>query len=171
MLFPCLIVEIDLPAEKLRLVNPGAARLRWDEHGGTFVLRLEGPEVRETPELQEGGIYLEVALPEPASLIQRIEGFAGRHSLRLAAGAGVPELAEAPFLAAFHIPGKNLFIYCEDSRFTLRPGSRNTLELRIDGVFKSRRVPSQEADLVLHFEAAAMARLLAGMLAWARTGA
>ena len=45
------------------------------------------------------------------------------------------------------------------------------MELRVDGVFKARRVPCQETDLVMHLEMAAICRVLTGMLAWARRGA
>ena len=40
-------VAANFPAEKLRLANQAPARLVWDEHGGTFVLRIEGLEVLE----------------------------------------------------------------------------------------------------------------------------
>ena len=69
MLFHCPRVQANFPAEKLRLANQDPARLVWDEHGGTFVLRVEGLEVVAAPELQgEAGIRLEVDLPEPAAL-------------------------------------------------------------------------------------------------------
>ena len=45
MLFHCPTVQANFPAAKLRLVNRAPARLVWDEHGGTFVLRVEGLEV------------------------------------------------------------------------------------------------------------------------------
>ena len=80
-------------------------------------------------------------------------------------------ISETPILVAGHIPGNNLFIYCEAPGLTLRRSGRQTMELRVDGVFKARRVPCQETDLVIHLEMAAMCRLLAGMLAWARRGA
>jgi hypothetical protein len=172
MLFHCPRVEVNFPAERLRLVNHGQARLLWDEHGGTFVLRLEGLEAAEAAEYQaEAGIWLEVALPEPASLAHRLESFAGRHSLRLVQGMAAEELAEQAILVACHIPGKQSFIYCEDSRLTLRRRDLSTMEVQIGGVFKARRVPCQETDVVIHLETAAMGRLLAGMLAWARQGA
>jgi hypothetical protein len=171
MLFHCPTAQADFPAEKLRLANRAPARLVWDEHGGTFVLRVEGLEVLAAPELQgEPGIRLVVDLPAPAALAGQIESFAGRHSLRLAVEPGGEELTETPILVACHVPGNNLFIYCEDPRLALRPEGRQTMTLRISGVFKARRVPCQETDVVIHLEAAAMARLLAGLLAWARQG-
>jgi hypothetical protein len=171
MLFHCPRAQANFPAEKLRLANLVPARLVWDEHGGTFVLRVEGLEVLEAPELQgEAGIWLEADLPEPESLAHQIEGFAGRHNLRLGAEPGGEELTETPILVACHVPGKNQFIYCEDPRLALRPEGRQTMTLRISGMFKARRVPCQETDLVIHLETAAICRLLAGMLGWARKG-
>jgi hypothetical protein len=172
MLFHCHRVQANFPGEKLGLVNRDQTKLIWDEHGGTFVLRVEGLEVVEVPEATgEAGIRLEVDLPEAVSLAQRIESFAGRHSLRLEKTTAVEVISETPILAAGHIPGNSLFIYCEAPRFTLRLSGRQTMELRVDGVFKARRVPCQETDLVVHLEMAAMCRLLAGLLGWARRGA
>ena len=171
MLFHCPRAQANFPAEKVRLANRTAARLVWDEHGGTMVLRVEGLEVLEAPELQgEAGIRLEADLPEPATLARQIEDFAGRHNLRLGAEPGREELTETPILVACHVPGKNQFIYCEDPRLALRPEGRQTMTLRISGVFKARRVPCQETDVVIHLKAAAICRLLAGMLGWARKG-
>ncbi len=171
MLFHCHRVQANFPGEKLGLVNQDHAKLLWDEHGGTFVLRVEGLEVVEAPEAPgEAGIRLEVELPQPASLAHLIENFAGRHSLRLGQETTAEVISETPILAAGHIPGKHLFVYCEAPRLTLRLSGRQSMELSIDGAFKARRVPCQATDLVIHLEMAAMCRLLAGMLGWARRG-
>ncbi len=50
MRFNCPRVSANFPAEKLRLVNRDQTRMLWDEHGGTFVLRVEDLEVVEAPE-------------------------------------------------------------------------------------------------------------------------
>ncbi len=171
MLFSCPRAQANFPTEKLRLANRGPARLVWDEHGGTMVLRVEGLEVLEAPELQGAAeIRLEVALPAPAALAGQIEIFAGQHSLHLDNGPFRVEFSETPVLAAGHIPGKNVFIFCEEPRLTVRRRETQAMELRVTGAFKSRRVPCQETDVVIHLDAAAMARLLAGLLAWARQG-
>jgi hypothetical protein len=171
MLFHCPRAQANFPAEKLRLANRTPARLVWDEHGGTMVLRVEGLEVLEVPELQgEAGIRLEVALPAPATLVRQIEDFAGRQALRLEPGPPRVEFSETPVVAACHLPGKNLFIFCEEPRLTIRRRETQVMELWVTGAFKSRRVPCQETDVVIHLEAAAMARLLAGLLAWTREG-
>lgn len=172
MLFHCHRVQANFPGEKLGLVNQEQTELHWDEHGGTFVLRVEGLEVVEAPRPEgEVMVRLEIDLPEPASLAHRIESFAGRHSLRLGEEMAAEVISETPILVACHIPGKHLFVYCEAPRLTLRLSGRQSMELRLDGVFKARRVPCQETDLVIHLEMAAMCRLLAGMLGWARRGA
>ena len=171
MLFHCPRVRANFPAERLCLVNHDQARLRWDEHGGTFVLRTEDLEVLEAPELAgEAAIRLEAALPEPETLAQRIEEFAGRHSLRLGPAPAGAELTEAPLLAACHLPGKSLFIFCESAQLTARLQDSHLLELVVRGAFRARWVPCQETDLVIHLDQAAMCRLLAGMLGWARKG-
>ena len=171
MLFHCPRVEANFPAEKVVLVNHEAARLLWDEHGGTFVLRVEGLEVVEAREpVGEAVIRVEAALPEPASLAQQIESFAGRHSLRLAPAPPGEEFSETPILVACHIPGKNLFIYSEGPQLTLRRCDPQTMEIRVIGVFKARRVPFKETDLVIHLDMAGICRVLGGMLAWTRKG-
>ena len=172
MQFHCRRVQANFPGEKLGLVNREPTELLWDEHGGTFVLRVEGLEAVEVQEAPgEAGVRLEFDLPEPASLARRIEDFAGRHGLRLGRETAVEEISETPILAACHIPGNKLFIYCEAPGLRLRLSDRQTMELCLDGVFKARRVPCQETDLVIHLEMAAICRVLAGMLAWARKGA
>ncbi|MCX5892797.1 MAG: hypothetical protein NTW80_07475, partial [Deltaproteobacteria bacterium] len=100
MRFHCHRVEANFPAEKLGLVNREQTKLVWDEHGGTFVLRVEGLEVVEIPAEGEAVIRLEVDLPEPADLAHRLEDFAGRHSLRLAQGMAAEELTEEAVLVA-----------------------------------------------------------------------
>lgn len=172
MLFHCPRVEANFPPEKVVLVNHEQARLLWDEHGGTFVLRVEGLEVVEAQEPEgEAMIRVEVTLPEPADLAQRIESFAGRHSLHLVECLAGEEFSETPILVACHIPGKNLFIYSEGPQLTLRRCDPQTMEFRVSGAFKSRGVPFKETDLVIHLDLAGMCRVLAGMLAWARKGA
>ncbi len=168
MLFHCPSVAANFPAAGLRLVNRAPARLLWTEHGGTFVLRLEGLEVEEAPELQgQGDIRVEAELPEPADLAEMLEGFAGEHSLRLGPSSQA-DLAEKPMLAACHIPGKNLFIFCEEPCLEIRRLNGRRMALTVTGAFKARRVPCQETDVVIHLDLAAIRRLLAGLLAWTR---
>lgn len=169
MQFDCSRVLADFPAAKLRLQNREPARLIWDEHGGTFVLRVEGLEVLERPELQgEAGIWLEAVLPPPSSLAGLIEGFAARHDLRLDPAPAAAELLETPILAACHLPGQNLFIFCEASQLTARRRGPQRLELRVSGAFQTRRLLSRQMDLVIHLTMASGSRLLASLLSWSR---
>ncbi|HEY9072777.1 MAG TPA: hypothetical protein VIN67_01485, partial [Desulfobaccales bacterium] len=94
----------------------------------------------------------------------------GEHGLRLEAGAAGTELSETPLLAACHIPGKHLFIFCEAPQLSLRLNEAKNLEMRVTGAFKGRRVLSQEADIIIHLSMASMTRLLAGLLAMSREG-
>jgi len=171
MLFHCRRVQANFPAEKLGLVSREKTGLRWDEHGGTFVLRVEGLELVEAPEAGgEAGIRVEIDLPEPASLADQIESFAGKHSLRLGQGRGGGEVEEKAVLAAVHLPGQRLFVYGEDPRLTVRRSGRQGLELLVQGAFKARQVPCQETDLVIHLERGPMCQVLAEMLGWAQAG-
>jgi len=171
MLFQVLRVEANFPAEKLHLVNHNQGRLFWGEHGGTFVLRGEGLEVVEAPEAAEGaGIRLEVALPEPGSLARQIEGFAGRHELRLSREAAAEVISETPILVACHISERQMFIYCEAPQVEMRLRGGQTLGFQISGVFEARRLACQETALIIHLETGAMVRLLGGLLAWTRDG-
>jgi hypothetical protein len=171
MLFHCPRAQANFPTEKLRLANRGPARLVWDEHGGTFVLRVEGLEVLEVPEAEgEVGVRLEVDLPAPAALAGQLEIFAGKHSLHLGQETAAEVISETPILVACHLPGKQLFVYCEAPRLTVRLSGRQSMELLVDGAFKARRVPCQATDLVIHLDAAAMCGVLAGLLAWTRQG-
>ncbi len=171
MVLACTRLEANFPAEKLRLVNRAAARLLWDEHGGTFVLRVNDLQMQEAPELQgESCLRLEAALPEAAVLARHIEKFAGDHALRLGPAKG-PDLLEKPLLVACHLPDQGLFIFCEEPQLTVRRSGESSLEILVTGNFKARRVSCRETDLVIHLDMAAMARLLAGMLAWTRAAA
>ncbi|MCL4500776.1 MAG: hypothetical protein M1438_02835 [Deltaproteobacteria bacterium] len=171
MLFHCHRVQANFPAQKLGLVSRDQTKLRWDEHGGTFVLWIEALEAAEAPELEgEVMIRLEVDLPEPASMARQVEDFAGQHNLRLSSSEPGVELLEKPILVACHVPVKQLFIYCEAPHLRLQQSSAETMELQISGAFKASRVPCQETDLVIHLEMAVMCRILAGLLAWARKG-
>ena len=150
---------------KMESAAPG--EMQWDEHGGTFVPRVGGLEVTPVAEpAPASGIWLEVALPLPESLLPAIREFAGAHRLPLTLLSPPPaELTETPILAAGHVPGQNLFIYCEEPQLHLRARGPQTLELTVTGAFKARRLPSREPDVVVHLAPAAMARLLSYVLA------
>ena len=170
MLLPCSRTRAVFAAAGVQLANAAPAGLLLDEHGGTFVLRVDGLEVLEVADpAADSGIWLEVALPLPESLLAEIRGFAGNYRLPLAPMSPPPsELTEVPILAAGHVPGKNLFVYSEESALQARAAGPQTLELSVTGIFRSRKVPCREPDLVVHLTAAAMARLLSFLLALGR---
>ncbi len=131
MLLPCSRARAVFAAAGVQLANAAPAGLLLDEHGGTFVLRVDGLEVLEVADpAADSGIWLEVALPLPESLLAEIRGFAGNYRLPLAPMSPPPsELTEVPILAAGHVPGKNLFVYCEESALQVRATGPQTLEL------------------------------------------
>jgi hypothetical protein len=162
MQLSCHKVQAVFPDDDLQLGHDPPSWVWWDEHGSTFILRVAGLKtVDKAQPAGEAGLFLEVAVDGGAALQGEIEGFAGQHHLPLNTPSGPPgELREQPILAACHIPEKQLFVYCETPELTARSGSGGNLELHATGRFRSRRVPCQEIDLVIHLTAPAMARLL-----------
>jgi hypothetical protein len=155
---PAIILECATPAPML-----------WDEHGGTFILRVDNLKVAEViaPEL-ESNLSLWISLMPPEPLIRDLEGFAATHQLPLTPPSG-PELLEEAVLAACHLPTQNLFVFAEEPRLTVKRRGE-AVELSVAGSFKARRVPCQETDLVIHLTRVAMARLVAFVLSLARGG-
>jgi hypothetical protein len=166
MWLPCSRARAVFASEGVQLVNAAPTAVVGDEHGGAFILRVEGLQVLEGTDPAPGSaIRLEVTLPLPEALLAEIREFAGNHRLPLAPLPPPPsELAEAPILAASHVPGRNLFVYCEEPVLHVRALDPQTLELAVTGAFRSRRVPCREADVVVHLTPAAMGRLLSYLL-------
>jgi hypothetical protein len=166
----CSRVQAVFADPPLKLENRVPLPLLWDEHGGTYVLRVVELYMTESTEAgEEAGFRAEISLPPEAALLRQVEEFASQHSLPLAPVAPLPaELTEEPILSACHIPAKTLFIFSEDSRLRLRAAAPQTLELAVSGSFKSRRIPSQETDLVIHLTPAAATRLLSFLRSLAR---
>jgi hypothetical protein len=167
MLLLCLRVQAVFPGEAVGLASDGPAQILWDEHGGTFILRVGDLKLVDPPEPGvEPGISLELALSPPEPLLEKIRGFAGKHSLSLTPKASPPpELTGKPLLAACHIPGKSLFIFCEEPELQARSTGAQTLKLTVTGPFRARRVPCREMDLVIHLTGPAMAQLLSYLFA------
>jgi hypothetical protein len=139
----------------------------WDEHGGTFVLRVEELAPAEASAGEpETGIILEIPLLAREELIRSLEEFAAQHQLPLVPPTG-PELEEDVVLAACHLPGQGLFVFAEEPRLAVKRRGE-AVELALEGRFKARRVPCRDTDLVIHLSRAAMARLVALVLGLAR---
>jgi hypothetical protein len=167
MLIPCLKAEARFADPGLRLGRATPAPMVWDEHGGTFVLRVDDLEVAEvSPPEPESGLSLTISLTPADQLSHALEEFAARHQLPLTSPSAL-ELAETAILAACHLPGRNLFIFAEAPGLVARRRGA-TLEVEVSGGFKARRVPCQATDLVLHLDKAAMARLVSYALGLAR---
>jgi hypothetical protein len=170
MLLLCPRVQAVFVSEGVRLAGPQPAQMLLDEHGGTYVLKVGELEVTEiTGTAEESGLLMEIALSPPQTLVKEIEEFAAQHRLPLAAETPAPApLAEQALLAACHIPQRNLFVFGEEPQLTVRNTAGATVELTVPGPFKSRRLVSREADMVIHLNPAAITRLLGYLLTLAR---
>ena len=169
MLILCNRFQASFADPGIRLELGGPASMVWDEHGGTFVLKLGDLKVTDlmTP-IEESGCRLEISLTPGPALISALEEFAGLHQFPLAPPAA-PELEEVALLAACHLPGKNLFVFAEEPTLTaVKLGE--SVELAVLGHFKAQRVPCQAIDLVIHLTKPAMTRLVAFVLSQARAG-
>jgi hypothetical protein len=104
---------------------------------------------------------LEVSLAPPDEMLSKFEHFAAQHNLAPALWHTLPEeLVEPLTLAACHLPEAKLFVFCETATLTARATPEGNMQLLVTGEFKSRNVPCQETDLVLHLERAHATRLL-----------
>ena len=169
MLIPCSRAQAVVADPKIRLDRHTPGFMVWDEHGGTFVLRVEDLVAQEVAAGElETGISLEIPLSLREGLIRSLEEFAAQHQLPLAPPSDLEMLEEA-VLAACHLPAQNLFVFAEKPRLTVKRRGE-VVELAVAGSFKARRVPCQETDLVIHLTRVAMARLVAFVLSLAREG-
>jgi hypothetical protein len=169
MLIPCSRIQAVFPGHGVRLDRGTPGFMVWDEHGGTYVLRVEDLAATAAAAGEPGnGIRLEIPLSPQESLIPNLEEFAAQQQLPLAPPAR-PEFSEEAVLAACHLPEQNLFIFAEGPGLVATRRGQ-TVELAVAGHFKARRVPCQETDLVIHLTRAAMARLVAFVLDQARAG-
>jgi hypothetical protein len=169
MQIPCSGARVVLTTPGIRLERATPGFMVWDEHGGTFVLRVEDLEVSEGDAGgAAGGISVDIPLTDREELIRSLEEFAARQQLPLAP-APEPELLTEVVLAACHLPAQNLFVFAEGPGLAVKRRGE-AVELLVSGAFKTRRVPCQTADLVIHLDKGAMARLLAVVLSLAREG-
>jgi hypothetical protein len=170
MLIACSRLQAVFPAEGVKMTGSAAAQSLWDEHGGTFVIRLEGLAAAESPASPgESILSWEMQLAPGTALTGQITEFAAQQNLPLAPAAGASLLLE-PLLCACHLPDRSLFIFCEAPQLRVRPAGPQTVELAVTGTFTARRVPSRELDAVIHLRPAAMAQLLSFILAQAQAG-
>jgi hypothetical protein len=167
MLIPCSRAQVVVAEPGIRLERQTPGSMVWDEHGGTFILRVDDLTATEVPGGQsETGIILEIPLSCREELIGSLEEFAAQQELPQSPPPG-PELLEVAVLAACHLPGQNLFVFAEEPRLWVKKRGE-TVEIAVTGLFKARRVPCRETDLVIHLTKAAMARLVSSVLSLAR---
>jgi len=150
------------PSVKFRLFSEQPLSLLWDcHHGDTFVLKLGGLTVQPLEETAGEEITLELSLAPVPELLSKMEHFAAHHNLAVKPLPQPPEeLTEPLTLAACHLPEAKLFVFSEQATLTARATPDGNLRLTVQGDFKSRTVPCQEADLLLHLERANSSRLL-----------
>jgi hypothetical protein len=169
MLIPCSRAQAVVAAPGFRLERHAPGFMVWDEHGGTFVLRVDELAVTAVGSgASETGIILEIPLSPREEFIRSLEEFAAQQQLPLPSPTG-PELREEAVLAACHLPGQKLFVFAEAPLLTVKKRGE-AVELAVEGHFKTRRLPCQETDLVIHLTRAAMARLVSLVLSLARAG-
>jgi hypothetical protein len=159
----CTMAQALFPSEDVKLYTEKPLSLLWDcHHGDTFVLRVEGLAVApQSGETAASPIILEMSLAPPSEIISKFEHFAARHTLALAPWPTLPdELVEPLTLAAGHLPETKVFVFCETATLTARATPEGNMQLMVAGDFKSRKVPCQETDLLLHLERAPSTRLL-----------
>lgn len=168
MQIPCSRAQVVVADPGIRLARHTPGFMVWDEHGGTFVLRVEELAATEAAGESESAISLEIPLSLPEGLIRSLEEFAAQQELPLAPPSG-PELEEDVVLAACHLPVQKLFVFAEEPRLLVKRCGE-AVEITLTGAFKSRRVPCQATDLVIHLTRASMARLVALVLSLARGG-
>jgi hypothetical protein len=169
VLIPCSRAQAIVADSGIRLDRHTPGFMVWDEHGGTYVLRVDELAATEIAAGEsETGIILEIPLSPKEALMGSLEEFAAQQQLPLAPPSG-PELLEEAVLAACHLPGKNLFVFAEEPRLVVKRRGE-AVELSVAGSFKARRVPCRETDLVIHLTRAAMARLVSYVLSMARAG-
>jgi hypothetical protein len=170
MLLHCPRVQVRFSQEKVFLEHEGPAWMLFAEHGGTLILKVGDLHLRETAgAADESGLFLEVDLSPPQNVIQAIEDFAAQQNLPLISlKSPEPECSAPPILAACHLPAQKKFIFAEESRLQVRPTPRGTVEMEVQGAFRARTVPCQEADLVIHLTPGDLAGLLSYLRALAR---
>jgi hypothetical protein len=159
----CTLLEARFPAEGWQVSHENPFSLLWDcHHGDTFVLMAKGLTAAPwSGEAAAPPITLEINLLANSEVLKEIETFAAHHNLALSPWATLPEeLAEPLTLAACHLPGPKLFIFSEKAALTARATPERNIRLTVTGDFKSRKVPCQENDVVLHLERANSSRLL-----------
>jgi hypothetical protein len=159
----CTRAQALFPPEGFKAFNDQPLSLLWDcHHGDTFVLMVKGLKVEPlSGQAAPEPLTLEVSLAPGHEVLATFQDFAAQHNLALTPLASKPlELEESLTLAACHVPGSKLFVYSEKAMLTARATPEGNVQLVVKGDFKSRKIPCQETDLLLHLERPGSTRLL-----------
>jgi len=159
----CTMTQALFPLEGVKLYAEKPLPLLWDcHHGDTFVLKVEGLAVEPLAgEAAVNPIILEISLAPVDEVLSKIEYFAAHHNLALTPWPTLPDELEDPLtLAACHLPEAKLFVFCEAPTLKARATPEGNVLLEVTGDFKSRKIPCQETDLMLHLERPHSSRLL-----------
>jgi hypothetical protein len=159
----CTLAQALFPDEGFKVLNDNPLSMLWDcHHGNTFVLMVKG--LKTEPLSGEAAVtpfILEVSLTPSNEVLNTIENFAAHHNLALTPLSTLSEEMEEPLtLAACHEAGAKLFVFSEKAMLTARATPEGNMRLTVTGDFKSRKIPCQETDLLLHLERANSTRLL-----------
>ena len=131
MLIPCSRVQVVVAEPGIRLERQTPGSMVWDEHGGTFILRVDDLAATEVPAGQsETGIILEIPLSRREEVIRSLEEFAAQQELPQSPPPG-PELLEVCVLAACHLPGQNLFVFAEEPHLVVKRRGE-TVEIAVE---------------------------------------
>jgi hypothetical protein len=171
MFIDCLNLKAVFPTAGYTLQTGEPCGLQLDcHHGTTFILRVANLDVTTIPqEASEAAITIELNLSPKEKFISQAERFAATQQLELPLSASLPPALTEPLtLTAVHLPKAKLFIFAEASQLTAHAAGKGRCELKVTGAFKVRQIPCQEADLVIHLEKPAAARLLAFLMSQAR---
>ena len=163
MYLTCTKAQALFPYQEVKLFADNPLTLLWDcHHGDTFVLKVGGLAAAPlSGEAATEPILLEVGLTPPDEVVNKIEQLAAEHNLAPAIWPTLPEELAMPLtLAACHLPEIKLFVFCETASRTARATPEGNIQLVVTGEFKSRQVPCQETDLLLHLERDQSTRLL-----------
>ncbi len=159
----CTMAKGLFAAAGFQVVNDKPLPFLWDcHHGDTFVLMVKGLLAEPvSDETAAEPVTLELDLTPWAEVHGAMEHFAAAHNLVLTPLNTLSETLEEPLtLAACHLPGAGLFIYCESPTLMARATPQGNIRLSVQGGFKSRKVPCRETDLLVHLERPGSTRLL-----------
>lgn len=167
----CLAVEARFPVAGFALHHKEPCCLQWDcHHGTTFILRVAGLSMTKVvPDSADSSILIKISLQPREKFVSEAERFAAHHGLEISRFSVLPPTLPVPaLLSAAHLPEAGLFVFSEKSALTARSADKPQCELTVTGPFQVRRIPSLEADLIIHLDKPASARLLSFLLARAQ---